>query len=229
MQSPYHVLPSYKFRPFTSFYRNSQGVPETVRLSSPALDAMTDLRRVKAVTIAPTAPVDTALQKMIYAEVRLLLVTDADDIILGVITARDIMGEKPVNYAAEARVPRDAVLVEHIMTPAEHMQVLKISDVLRANIGDIILTLKEAGRQHALVVEAAASTPPLAPHVTGTHVPKQRCVRGIFSTSHIGRQLGIEIQPTGRVQNFAELETLLNAERPPQYLTQRSSFKLPTS
>ena len=220
MQSPYHVLPSYKFRPFTSFYRNSQGVPETVRLSSPALDAMTDLRRVKAVTIAPATPVNTALQKMIYAEVRLLLVTDADDIILGVITARDIMGEKPVNYAAESRVPREAVLVEHIMTPAEHIQALKISDVLRASIGDIILTLKEAGRQHALVVEAAAST-----HVAGTHAPNSETVRGIFSTSHIGRLLGVEIQPTGRVQNFAELETLLNAERPPQYLTQKPAFK----
>lgn len=228
MQSPYHVLPSYKFRPFTSFYRNSQGVPETVRLSSPALDAMTDLRRVKAVTIAPTIPVNAALQKMIYAEVRLLLVTDADDIILGVITARDIMGEKPVNYAAESRVPRESVLVEHIMTPAEHIQVLKISDVLRANIGDIILTLKEAGRQHALVVEAAVSTHPLATHVTGTDVPNREIVRGIFSTSHIGRQLGIEIQPTGRVQNFAELEALLNEERPPKQTMQRQTFKPPT-
>lgn len=226
MQSPYHVLPSYKFRPFTSFYRNSQGVPETVRLSSPALDAMTDLRRVKAVTIAPTTPVNTALQKMIYAEVRLLLVTDADAIILGVITARDIMGEKPVNYAAESRVSRDAVLVEHVMTPAEHMQVLKISDVLRANIGDIILTLKEASRQHALVVETAASTHPLA--ITGTDASNSEIVRGIFSTSHIGRQLGVEIQPTGRVQNFAELETLLNAERPSKQTMQRPTFKLPT-
>lgn len=224
MQNPYHVLPSYKFHPSTSFYRNSQGVPETVRLSSPALDAMTDLRRVKAVTIAPATPVNIALQKMIYAEVRLLLVTDADDIILGVVTARDIMGEKPVNYTAESRVPRDAVLVEHIMTSAEHMQALKISDVLRASIGDIILTLKEAGRQHALVVETVAT-----PHVPRSPASHHEIVRGIFSTSHIGRQLGVEIQPTGRVQNFAELEALLNAERPPQYLAQRSSFKLPTS
>lgn len=227
MQSPYHVLPSYKFRPFTSFYRNSQGVPETVRLSSPALDAMTDLRRVKAVTIAPTTPVNTALQKMIYAEVRLLLVTDAGDIVLGVITARDIMGEKPVNYAAESRVPREAVLVEHIMTPAEHIQVLKISDVLRANVGDIILTLKEANRQHVLVVEDATSTY-VAGRVIGAHMPGSEIVRGIFSTSHIGRQLGIEIQPTGRVQNFAELEALLNEERPPKQTMQRPAFKPPT-
>ena len=234
MQSPYHVLPSYKLRSLTSFYRHYQGVPETVRLSSPALDGMTDLRRVKAVTIAPTASVNTALQKMIYAEVRLLLVTNADDVVLGVITARDIMGEKPVNYAAESRVPRDAVLVEHIMTPAEHIQVLKISDVLRANIGDIILTLKEANRQHALVVETAATPPSIRDvHDAGISwstedtnpAPDMHCVRGIFSTSHIGKQLGIEIQSTGRVQNFAELEVLLNEERPPKHTIQRPTLK----
>ena len=232
MQSPYHVLPSYKFRSLTSFYRHYQGVPEMVRLTSPALDAMTDLRRVKAVTITPTASVNTALQKMIYAEVRLLLVTDADDIILGVITARDIMGEKPVNYAAESRVPRDAVLVEHVMTPAAHIQVLKISDILRASVGDIILTLKEANRQHALVVETATSGIP-ASHETNAlwaaEAPvgtfNSEIVRGIFSTSHIGKQLGVEIQPTGRVQNFAELEALLNEERPPKHSVQRPIFK----
>lgn len=197
-------------------------MPETVRLNNPALDVMTDLRRVKAVTIEPSAPVNTALQKMIYAEVRLLLVTNADDIILGVITARDIMGEKPVNYAAESRAPRDAVLVEHIMTPAEHMQVLKISDVLRANVGDIILTLKEANRQHALVVEAASAS---AGDLSWAATSGNDIVRGIFSTSQIGRQLGIEIQPTGRVQNFAELEALLNEEKPPTHPVQRPMFR----
>ncbi len=213
MLNSYHVLPSYKLRSYTSYYCHYQGIPETVRLSNPAMDAMTDLRRVKAVTTASTVSVNTALQKMIYAEVRLLLVTDADDIIVGVITARDIMGEKPVNYAAESRVPREAVLVEHIMTPAEHIQVLKISDVLRSSVGDIIITLKEANRQHALVVETTAST---SWTMNTTPSPSSEIVRGIFSTSKIGKQLGIEIQSTGRVQNFAELEALLNEERPPR-------------
>lgn len=215
MQSPYHVLTSYKLQPRTSFYRHYQGLPESIRLNNPALDAMTDLRRVRAVTIAHNTPVNTALQKMIYAEVRLLLVADEDDVILGLITARDIMGEKPVNYAAEARVPHGAVLVEHIMTPAEHIQVLKIDDVSRASVGDIILTLKEANRQHALVVESADTTP----------APGSEIVRGIFSTSRIGKQLGVEIQPTGRVQNFAELEALLNEERPHKPHAQRPPFR----
>lgn len=199
MPKPYHALSSYILQLGTSFYSYHQGLPEIIRLDNSALDAMTDLRRVRAVTVAPGVPIDTALQKMIYAEVRLLLVTDAHDIILGLITARDIMEEKPVNYAAKVRVSHDAILVEHIMTPADQIQVLQMADVLRASVGDIVLTLKNANRQHALVVEPTEDAA-----LSGAEI-----VRGIFSTTQIGKQLGMEIQPTGRVQNFAELEALL--------------------
>lgn len=199
MPKPYHALSSHMLQPGTSFYRYRQGLPEMIGLDNSALDAMTDLRRVRAVTVAPGTPIDTALQKMIYAEVRLLFVTDANDIILGVITARDIMEEKPVNYAAKARVPHEAILVEHIMTPADQIQVLHMADVSRASVGDIILTLKDANRQHALVVEPSEDAA-----LSGAEI-----VRGIFSTTQIGRQLGTEIQPTGRAQSFAELEASL--------------------
>lgn len=195
MPKPYHALSSRMLQPRTSFHRYHQGLPEMIWLDNSALDAMTDLKRVRAVTVAPATPIDTALQKMIHTEVRLLLVTEVNDIILGLITARDIMEEKPVNYAAKARVSHDAILVEHIMTPADQIQVLQMADVMRASVGDIVLTLQDANRQHALVVE---------PRENGAEI-----VRGIFSTTQIGKQLGADIQPTGRVQNFAELEALL--------------------
>lgn len=199
MSKPYHALPSHRLHPQTSCHHYNQGLPEMVGLDNPATDAMTDLKRVKAITVDPATPIDTALQKMIYAEVRLLLVTNDSGGILGLITARDIMGEKPINHAARARIPHEAILVEYIMTPSEQIQVLRMGDVLRASVGDIILTLKEANRQHALVVEPAGEG-----MTTGSEI-----VRGIFSTTQIGKQLGVEIQPTGKVQNFAELEALL--------------------
>lgn len=192
---PYRALPSYTLRAGASFCRYGQGLPERVTPDSCAVDVMTDLKRVKAVTIRPDAAMDTALQKMIHAEVRLLLVTDNEDNVLGVITARDILGEKPVYYLARTRGRREDLLVEHVMTPNEKIQALHIDDVLRASVGDIILTLKEAGRQHALVLENPRG---------GAYV-----IRGIFSTTQIGKQLGVDIQPTGKVQSFAELEAVL--------------------
>ena len=199
MPKPYHALVLHALHPQTSFHRYHQGLPEYVGLDNPAIDVMTDLTRVKAVTIAPSTLIDTALQKMIHAEVRLLLVVDTPNVLLGLITARDIMGEKPVNYAAKVRVSHETILVDHIMTPAVNIQVLRITDILNATVGDIIVTLKEANRQHALVVETTSSAG------SGNN----EIVRGIFSLTQIGKQLGVEIQTTERLQSFAELGALL--------------------
>ncbi|WP_028989180.1 CBS domain-containing protein [Thermithiobacillus tepidarius DSM 3134] len=197
MAERYKVLRSGTLDKGISFYRFSQELPKIVTPDSPAIDVMTDLKRVTAVTIAPDVPIDAALQKMIHAEVRMLLVTDQKHEVVGLITARDLMGEKPVHFASQERLPRERILVEHIMTPQPDIQVLHMEDVLHSRVGDIIMTLREAGRQHALVVEPDG-------------LDKSQVIRGIFSTTQIGRQLGMEIQPTGIVQNFAQLEAVLN-------------------
>lgn len=196
MTIPYKALVPHILSSDTSFHQYRQGLPDKVTCDSPAPEVMTDLTRVKAVTITSGVPIDAALQKMIHAEVRLLLVVDARNTLLGLITARDIMGEKPVSLIAKTRMAREEILVEHIMTPKEKIQVLPLEDVAKARVGDLILTLKEAGSQHTLVVEK---------HGPG----KDEFVRGIFSTTQIGKQLGVDIQPTGKVQSFAELEAVL--------------------
>lgn len=200
MPIPYKALIAHGLIAATSFHQYRQGLPDEVSCDSPALDVMTDLTRVKAVTVAPDVPIDTALQKMIHAEVRLLLVTDSDGTLLGLITARDIMGEKPVSLIAKTRMAHGEVLVEHIMTPQEKIHVLRLDDVAKARVGDLILTLKEASTQHTLVVEKTA-------------LGQGEIVRGIVSTTQIGKQLGVDIQPTGKVQSFGELEAVLLANR----------------
>src|ERR671934_105544 len=56
---------------------------------APAIQVMTDLARVSPATIRPQAPLAGANQFMITRGVRLLLVVDEHDAILGVITATD--------------------------------------------------------------------------------------------------------------------------------------------
>lgn len=196
MPEKYKILRSETLQTPVAYYRRDIEEARVVTPDSPALDVMTDLRYVRAVTIPPSTVIDQALQRMIHAEVRMLLVVDAEHCVVGIITARDILSEKPVHYSSQHRVPREEILVEHIMTPRDQIQVLHLEAVMQANVGDIILTLREVCRQHALVMDKDRHGRPL--------------IRGIFSTTQIGRQLGVEIQPTGRVQSFAELEALLN-------------------
>ncbi len=171
------------------------GRPTHVDMDAPATAVMTDLRRVSAVTVGPDATVDLAQQRMIHARVRLLLVVDVNEDVLGIITARDLLGEKPIRVAVSDGTPRDAVLVSRVMVQREAIQVLDYTEVQHSSVGDVVMTLRTSGRQHALVLERG-------------HVPT---IRGIFSTTQISRQLGAPIEASERPQSFAEVEHLLAA------------------
>lgn len=167
-----------------------------MRIGSPALAVMTDLRKIPAATIDPQAPLDAANRFMIRRGVRLLLVTDDDRRVLGLITANDILGEKPVQFGLERGIKRQDILVRDIMTPSARLEVLLYADLARAEVGHIVATLKHSGRQHALVVDDAGDD-------------GVQAVRGIFSASQIARQLGVAIQTTEVAQTFAEIGAAL--------------------
>jgi CBS-domain-containing membrane protein len=170
-----------------------------VTLDDPAIEVMTDLEKEKAVTIGPTASIDTANRLMMASGVRLLLVVESLDRVVGLITATDILGEKPMQVVG--RTPGRAysdIVVQNIMSPAEEIEVLAFDEVRTARVGDVVATLRDAGRQHALVVAqfGPAATP---------------VIRGIFSATQIGKQLGIRVDTTQPAKTFAELEAALTA------------------
>ena len=164
-------------------------------MDQPAALAMTDLRRVAAVAIHPDASLEVAQQRMVHARVRMLLVTDPAGELLGLITARDLLGEAPIRAAVEDGTARDQLAVRRVMVPGERIQVLDWADVQNASIGDVVQTLRESGRQHALVVHQGR--------------PPQVC--GIFSITQIGRLLGVRMEASDKPQSFAEVEHLLAA------------------
>jgi len=178
-------------------FRHPAPVRERVRLESPALAVMTDLREVPAATIDPDAPLDAANRFMIRRGVRLLLVTDERRQVLGLITATDILGERPVRFAVERSVRRQDIFVRDIMTPQSKLEVLWYPDLVASEVGHVVATLKAAGRQHALVAEASEG---------GEAV---QVVRGIFSLSQIAGQLGIAVPSTEVACTFAEIEAAI--------------------
>ena len=67
------------------------------------------------------------------------------------------------------------------MTPAKSLEVIKMEDINKAKVGNIVSTLKSVGRVHALAIEE------------GTAGADFMLIRGIFSLNQIGRQLGTEL------------------------------------
>jgi CBS-domain-containing membrane protein len=172
-----------------------QAVPERVSLEDPAQHVMTDLRSVTAVIILSGDSLDEAHRRMIQRGVRLLLVVDQNRQVVGLITATDLLGEKPVQLITQRGVRREELLVRDVMTPQGTLEVLDLAEVRGAKVGHIVATLKRAGRQHAVVVE---------------HDDRGRqTVRGLFSATQIARQLGVAIPTSEIARTFSEIEAQL--------------------
>lgn len=196
MSEPYHILPSGQLESGATFHKPVQNLPNRVTLNSPALDVMTDFKIVTAYTIFPLESADEAQQKMIHRGVRMLLVVNAKNNLLGLITATDLLGEKPMQIIQSTGRKHSEVLVQDIMTPGEKLEVICMNDVEGAKAGNVLATLKASGRQHALVVDRPAPGLP-------------QKVRGIFSLSQLTRQLGVTVQTAEIARTFAEIEIQL--------------------
>jgi CBS domain-containing protein len=189
----YDPLPIRSLDPGAGLRRPTQAQAARVTPDSPALQVMTDLTRESPATIRPQAPLAGANQFMITRAVRLLLVVDEREAILGVITATDLLGERPMQVASARGLRRDELSVADVMTPAAQAEVIALADVERSRVGHVLETLRRTGRQHALVVDG------------------ENMVRGIFSISQIARQLGLALPSGGEVaRTFSEIEAALS-------------------
>ena len=185
-----------------------QGVTEGVRLVSPdrdpsksitekdsALRVMTDLKVVTPFQIEASALIDAANDKMMACGVRLLFVNDAQGDLVGLITSKDVLGEKPLLFVTRNGGTHHDITVKDIMTPLSKLEVIPLAQVERATVGDIVEALKDCRRHHMLVLQTQEG---------------RNCVRGIFSITQVGRQLGVAISPSERAQGFAQLNKALS-------------------
>lgn len=195
MLRDYFPLTFLPLPPGSGYAQPSQNVPDAVSLADPAIQVMTDFRRVAAVIILSGDSVEEAHRRMIQRGVRLLLVVDQNRLVVGVTTATDILGQKPMQVVSQRGIRRDELLVRDIMTPQEHLEVLDLQAVLAAKVGHIVATLRQEGRQHAVVVERDGA--------------QRQLVCGVFSSTQIARQLGVAIPTTGVARTFAEIEAQL--------------------
>ena len=191
----YAPLPFLLLRPASGYAQPTQIIPERITLEDAGQHVMTDLRSVTAVIVLLGDSIDEAHRRMIQRGVRLLLVVDHNRQVVGLITAADVLGEKPTQIVTQRGVRRQDLTVRDVMTPQRELEVLNLSDVRTSKVGHIVATLKSSGRQHAVVVEQDTA---------GRHI-----VRGLFSATQIARQLGVDIPTSEIARTFSEIEAQL--------------------
>ncbi len=191
MSRTFNVIPTSPLHKGATFHKPRQILPEQVSLEDPASHVMTDFKVVTAYTIFPLETIEDARAKMIHRGVRMLLVVDDMNHLLGLITSTDLTSEKPMQVVQVQGIRHSDVMVKDIMTPRERLEVLCMTDLVGACVGDVVTTLKAHGRQHALVVERSDD--------------RSQILRGLFSVSQISRQLDVQVETLGVARTFAEL------------------------
>lgn len=193
MKKSYSALSYTSFAHTTTLRRPAQQKEINVTFDDPATLVMTDFEQVMPITELPTLPLPEANDRMIAYGVRLLFVTKNDDTILGIITASDILGERPIQHIKKFGGCFNEIIVSDIMTKRSQLEAIKYSDLCHSSVGQVIETMKQFNRQHALVVEGE----------------NDAIIRGLLSTTRISQQLGIKIEPSNRARTFQELESAL--------------------
>ncbi len=167
---------------------------QPVTLSAPAVTVLTDFTRTLPVVASPSETIVEAEARMIRRGVRSVLVLDDRDQLIGILTAADLLGEKPLQFSQTHGVKPAEIRVADLMTPISAMDALPFEQVSRATVADIVATLQQLGRQHALVIDQQSG---------------EWVVRGIFSSTQIARQLGAELPILIKARTFAEIEAQL--------------------
>lgn len=177
--------------PGTGFSRPYYYSPNPVEVTSYALEVMTDLRFVPAATTVENVSLAKASEKMIARGVRLLLVVDSSDDVIGLITARDLDGSRVQASIKATGLGMAELMVRHIMT--RDVEVMPLDAVLLSRVGNIVQTLKHSGRQHALVVDTEPFT-------------NKSIIRGVFSASQIAKQLGVSSGQNDLSRTFEQID-----------------------
>ena len=146
-----------------------------VKLTDPATSIMTDFRESAFFTVDPDELIVDALEKMKHAGLRSAFVMDKNsEKLLGMITAYDIMGEKPLRYLqSTGLVKHTDIQVADVMEHLKDMVVIDLDEVKIANVQDVLNVLQKCGRTHLPVVETGEG--------------KEIRLRGLFSTSKVLR------------------------------------------
>ena len=120
----------------------------------PALSVMTDFRERASVTVSENATIDAALEHMKHNGVRCAFAVDqARRTVVGLITAYDIMSEKPMRHMQSTESPRRDVLVRDIMHVVAEWRVADIKDIERSTVESVSRLFEQSRLTHIPVTE----------------------------------------------------------------------------
>lgn len=189
---------SNRFKPLPlSTMTMAPDLPKVQRMAMPhdsALSLLTDLHHSACVIASHRDGLDQTLHLMLRAGVRMVFVSGASGELVGMVTAEDLQGERPVVRASSQMVPHKELTLADVMIPVTHWETVELSHVRTARLGDIVETMHEHGLRYLLVTQQKQG---------------HTMLRGLFSATRLEMALNTTIEPDLHSRSFAELEQVL--------------------
>lgn len=148
-----------------------------VSLESSARNIFTDFKQHKPLVIEANTPASDALYMMKKSHVRMQLVVDSNDELIGTISQHELDEQQFLIQLHNKGVERELISVRDLMLPRSELKALdyKLIDVMK--ISDVIESLQKTGMQHCLVIDTENNE-----------------IRGVISATDIARRLHIPIE-----------------------------------
>ena len=147
-----------------------------ITTDSPAVTIFTDFKQHLPLVIDADTPAMQADYLMKKAHVRLKLVVDENNELIGTISLQELNGQH-IQILQNQGIDRKDINVRDLMIPRSKQKVVNYQQLVDATIGDVLEALKKNGTLHCLVVD------------TDHHQ-----IRGIISASDIAKRLHIPVE-----------------------------------
>ena len=162
-----------------------------------ALEVFTDFHTSPALIVNASLSVLQAESMMKTAHVRLKIVVDKGERVVGVVSLDDLSSQEVIKRISQG-FNRSELKVADFMRPLSALRAFSWSELQDASIQDVIDSLEHSGQQHCLVVDR-----------------KEQEIRGIISASDIARKLKLPIDIHSE-SNFARISHVIYQQINPQ-------------
>ena len=171
-----HVLTTHSLEGIDHLATPEEGLETS--MNTPALDVFTDYMHYRPLVVEDTMPASRCEDLMRKSHIKLMLVVDTNEHLLGMVDLADLMGPKLQKLVGPDR-PISQISVHELMTPSSELKVIDYQDLQNATVGDLVETLKLEHCPYILVAD-----------------PPRNEVRGVISASELGHRLNVPLDIT---------------------------------
>lgn len=172
-------------------------MPEILHLDDNAFDGMFDFTALLPATLKETDTLSQAIEALKATRQHLILITDADKHVIGILRSEDIQGQRPYQIMKEKNIQRGLIPIKHLMVPADAVLAFDYDQLTGSKIGNVVVTMHAHKKHYAIVQEKIKDN--------------RYCIRGLFSISHLSQALGADVSvEIGQAHSIMELQRKLN-------------------